>query len=349
MSVFRPLNSDESNLFTIRCVITATWAAAAATSEIIAGGSKVTVATDQLTTPTSNNLPDYFGIYHASGTYYVTYGKVFTSTPCVSIIPRMNATEDFQNDSGTDGKNPIPVTFWNNITDYGATWGSAPVSNSNYNFSFAFKEATTGNLITVGNDAGLINGFDLVITGPVKLGVTTGNSNKGWSVGSGNDANTAYSFMNVGIGTGNPTSALHINGRLDAFIYKSSAATDGPTGSTATLTAAQLFGYTLSNNPGAAQTLTTRTAVEIIGDLLSVKGHIAAVSDSFDLTIINRSTTDTNDITLAGGTGVTTTDGGSMIVYTPSVANETSGSGTFRFTITNITASNEAIRITRIA
>ena len=157
--------------------------------------------------------------------------------------------------------------------------------------------------------------------------------------------------MNVGIGTGNPTSSLQINGRLDAFIYKSAAATDGPTGATATLTAAQLFGYTLSNNPGAAQTLTTRTAVQIIADLLSVKGHTAAVSDSFDLTIINRATTDTYDITLAGGTGVTTTNGGSMVVYTPSgtAANESSGSGTFRFTITNITSTTEAISITRIA
>ena len=351
MSVFRPLNSDESNLFTIRCVITATWAKASAASEIIAGGSKVTVATDQLTTPTTNNLPDYFGIYHASGIYYLTYGKVFTSSPCIKITPRMNAASDIANSTGTDGKNPIPIYFWNNITDYGATWATTPVSNSNYNLAFGFKEATTGNLITVGNDAGLINGFDLVITGPVKLGVTTGNSNKGWSVGSGNDSNTAYSFMNVGIGTGNPTSSLHINGRLDAFIYKSAAATDGPTGATATLTAAQLFGYTLSNNPGAAQTLTTRTAAQIIADLLSVKGHTAAVSDSFDLTIINRATTDTYDITLAGGTGVTTTNGGSMVVYTPSgtAANESSGSGTFRFTITNMTASSEAIRITRIA
>lgn len=350
MSVFRPLNSDESNLFTIRCVITPTWAKASAASEIIAGGTKVTVATDQLTTPTSNNLPDYFGIYHASGIYYVTYGKVFTSTPCISVTPRMNAAADIAN-STTDGTNPVPIYYWNNILDYSATWANTYPDNSNYNFAFGFKEANNGNLITVGTDAGLINGFDLVITGPVKLGVTTGNSNKGWSVGSGNDASTSYSFMNVGIGTGNPTSSLHINGRLDAFIYKSAAPTDGPTAAGPTITAAQLFGYTLSNNPGQAQTLTTRTAAQIIADLLSVKGHTAAVSDSFDLTIINRATTDTWDITLAGGAGVVTTNGGSMVVYTPSGtgANESSGSGTFRFTITNITTNSEAVSITRIA
>ena len=59
MSVFRPLNSDESNLFTIRCVITFT----SAPSGMIAGGSKLTdasaVTTDLLTTPTPNNLPDF--------------------------------------------------------------------------------------------------------------------------------------------------------------------------------------------------------------------------------------------------------------------------------------------------
>ena len=67
MSVFRPLNSDESNLFTIRCVITFT----SAPNGMIAGGSKLTdasaVTTDLLTTPTPNNLPDYFGIFFNTG------------------------------------------------------------------------------------------------------------------------------------------------------------------------------------------------------------------------------------------------------------------------------------------
>ena len=203
MSIFRPLNSDESNLFTIRCVITFS----STPSGMIAGGSKITVATSLLTAPTSNNLPDYFGIFFSGDIFYVTYGKEFTSTPCVSIMPRMSVIGDLS-DNTSEGDNPIPITFWNNIQKYE---DSAYPDASNYNFAFGFKEATTGDLISTSAST-KINGFDLIITGPVKLGVTTGNSNKGWSVGSGNDATTAYSYMDIGIGKGNPICSLDING-----------------------------------------------------------------------------------------------------------------------------------------
>ena len=223
MSVFRPLNSDESNLFTIRCVITFT----SAPSGMIAGGSKLSdasaVTTDLLTTPTPNNLPGYFGIFFNSGIFYVNYGKEFTTPPCVSIMPRMKvgsgASHDFASSTGTDGDNPLALVAWNNILKYENT--SYPDA-SNHNFSFAFKEATSGNLLTLPDDTSVANfyGFDLIITGPVKLGVTTGNSNKGWSVGSGNDATTAYSYMDIGIGKGNPVCSLDIKGGFKTTTLK---------------------------------------------------------------------------------------------------------------------------------
>ena len=203
MSIFRPLNSDESNLFTIRCVITFS----STPDRMIAGGSKITVTTSLLTAPTSNNLPDYFGIFCASNKFYVTYGKEFTSTPCVSITPRMGSEGDLA-DGTDDTDNPIPMYYWNNIQKYE---NSSYPDNSNYNFVFCFKDGNDGNIVTPTNSTPL-NGFDLIITGPVKLGVTTGNSNKGWSVGSGNDATTAYSYMDIGIGKGNPVCSLDING-----------------------------------------------------------------------------------------------------------------------------------------
>ena len=203
MSIFRPLNSDESNLFTIRCVITFS----SAPSEMIAGGSKITVTTSLLTAPTSNNLPDYFGIFFLVDKFYVTYGKEFTSTPCVSITPRMGSEDDLA--SGTnDTNNPIPMYYWNNIQKYE---NSSYPDASNYNFVFCFKDGNDGDIV-IPTDSTPLNGFDLIITGPVKLGVTTGNSNKGWSVGSGNDATTAYSYMDIGIGKGNPVCSLDING-----------------------------------------------------------------------------------------------------------------------------------------
>ena len=215
MSVFRPLNSDESNLFTIRCVITF----ASAPSGMIAGGSKLTdantVTTDLLTTPTPNNLPDYFGIFFNAGRFFVNYGKEFTTPPCVSIMPRMKELADFA-DSTTAGDNVIPLVQWNNILKYENT--SYPDA-SNYNFAFAFKDSDSGNLNLV-TDVGNFYGFDLVITGPVKLGVTTGNSNKGWSVGSGNDATTAYSYMDIGIGKGNPVCSLDIKGGFKTTTLK---------------------------------------------------------------------------------------------------------------------------------
>jgi hypothetical protein len=215
MSVFRPLNSDESNLFTIRCVITFT----SAPSGMIAGGSKLTdasaVTTDLLTTPTPNNLPDYFGIFFNAGRFFVNYGKEFTTPPCVSIMPRMKELADFAN-STTAGDNPIPLVQWNNILKYENT--SYPDA-SNYNFAFAFKDSDSGNLNLV-TDVANFYGFDLIITGPVKLGVTTGNSNKGWSVGSGNDATTAYSYMDIGIGKGNPVCSLDIKGGFKTTTLK---------------------------------------------------------------------------------------------------------------------------------
>ena len=203
MSIFRPLNSDESNLFTIRCVITFS----STPDGMIAGGSKITVTTSLLTAPTSNNLPDYFGIFFAVDKFYVTYGKEFTSTPCVSITPRMGSEGDLA-DGTDDTDNPIPMYYWNNIQKYE---NSSYPDASNYNFVFCFKDGNNGNIVIPTNTTPL-NGFDLIITGPVKLGVTTGNSNKGWSVGSGNDATTAYSYMDIGIGKGNPVCSLDING-----------------------------------------------------------------------------------------------------------------------------------------
>ena len=211
MSIFRPLNSDESNLFTIRCVID--WTANLTTNHKIAGGINITTDTNLLRTPTSNNLPENFVILISGNVFYVHYGKEFTTCPSISIQPRLKAISNLVSGTSADDA-PTPVIFWNNITNYASL--STAISTSNYNFAFAFKNADKG-LITPQSTggAGPLSGFDLIITGPVKLGVTTGNSNKGWAVGSGNDATSAYTFMNVGVGTGNPLAkGLTLNGGL---------------------------------------------------------------------------------------------------------------------------------------
>ena len=292
MSIFRPINSDESNLSIIRCVVT--FILEFTDANIIAGGNNIDKSVnfvDLLLAPTSNNLPDNFAIYYTSGVFHVNYGKSFTSCPCVSIIPRLN-----EKNSLSTNYSVLPSIFWNNLINYEST-----INASNYNFAFSFK-GQDGSLISPSNSS-ILNGFDLLIIGAVKLGVTTGNSNKGWSIGAGNDANSTYSFMNVGIGTGNPSSALHVQGRLDSFLNKSNIPTDISLTGSRVLTGDEILSDILNiSSSDGDYTLTTRTGSEIISDILSIKFHNGEVNDSFSLTIVNSSL---NTVTLAGGVNVT--------------------------------------------
>jgi hypothetical protein len=357
MSVFRPLNSDESNLCTIRCVIE--WKDTTFNSNvIIAAGKSYTdksglVTPDFLKTPTTNNLPPEFVIFHNSDQFYVNYGKEFTSCPSVFITPR------FTNQAGTNILDNItPCMKWQNITNYHKlyTIGSTIADNANlisatnHNFAFSFKNID-GTLVqcsaTVANQT--ISGFDLMIVGPIKLGVTTGNSNKGWSVGSGNDSNTAYSFMNVGIGTGNPTSALQVQGRLDSYIYKSNTTlTAGPTSDNAVLTSTNLFQGILPVTPTSSISLKPPSAANIIAYLSNLstettnpgKNHVASVGDSFNLTIVNGATA-TYSITLDLSDDTNLTNTGSLVI-------DAASSTTFAFIITNVTSGSEAITVVRL-
>lgn len=203
MSVFRPLNSDESNLFTIRITLNLTTEPA---SEIIAGGSNQTIATDKMTAPTQNNLPGYFGIFYdnaaGSKAFHIMYGKQFTSQPCISVIPHVGT---LVGDTPGDDLTPVPVIQYNDNTKY-----TEAVTASVYNVGIAFRNSAGSEQTEYGSSG--LKGFDLIITGPIKVGVTTGNSNKGWSIGSGNDPDTVYSYLNVGVNTGNPTIPLAVNG-----------------------------------------------------------------------------------------------------------------------------------------
>lgn len=292
MSIFRPINSDESNLFIIRCVVS--FSSQFDSTNIIAGGNNISKNVDLLIAPTSNNLPDNFGIYYTSNVFHVKYGKSFTSCPSVSIIPRLNELEKLTSNDSEDN-HIITNIFWKTLEDL------TFFDSSNFNFAFSFR-ARDGSIITPSNSS-IVNGFDLIIIGAVKLGVTTGNSNKGWSIGAGNDANSTYSFMNVGIGTGNPSSALHVQGRLDSFLKKSNIPTEIQLTGNRVLTGDEILGDILNiSSSNGDYILTTRTAEEIISDILSIKFHKAEVNDSFNLIIVNSSS---NTITLLSGSNVT--------------------------------------------
>lgn len=194
MALFRPLNSSESNLFTIRACITAH---TSGDTTLIDNDSSTSVDTF-LTSPTINNLPSNFRItYNNTNPHYeLEFGKVFTSRPSVFITPVAVASSG--NVTETDTTDPlIPVIEFVTLTS-GTT-----------NIKFSFKDIATG-VPTLA-----ANGFDIMITGPVKLGQTSGNSNKGWATGAGNNPANVYSFMDVGVGTGNPhASSLTLNSAL---------------------------------------------------------------------------------------------------------------------------------------
>jgi hypothetical protein len=193
MSIFRPLNSDESNLFTIRNSFK--WATALSNGDILADQS--TAANNSyLETPTYNNLPQNFKVtYVNTGLdphFTIEYGKSFTSHPTIfATIRSADATIGTEDDEAL-----------------------TPCVSKQTTLSIA--AGTTNATVGFRNESGALTypptGFEIILVGPIKVGVTTGNSNKGWSIGSGNDPNTVYSYLNVGINTGNPSYALEVAG-----------------------------------------------------------------------------------------------------------------------------------------
>lgn len=192
MSIFRPLNSDESNLFTIRNSFKWTTATQPSNGSILADQS-TDLHNSYLETPTYNNLPQNFKVtYTNTGYVNIEYGKSFTSHPTIFVTIRSadasSATED----------------------------GEALTACVSKQTSLNITPGTTNATIGFRNESGVLTipptGFELMLVGPIKVGVTTGNSNKGWSIGSGNDPNTAYTYLNVGVNTGNPSHALEVSG-----------------------------------------------------------------------------------------------------------------------------------------
>jgi len=190
MSVFRPLNSDESNLFTIRCSFS--WSSEPSAATILADQT-TSGNNSYLETPTFNNLPQNFKVtYTNTGYVEIEYGKSFTTHPTIfATVRSANAAS---------------------TTEDGDALTTCVSKQSTLSISSGTTNATVGFRAEDGTLTAPPKGFDIILVGPIKVGVTTGNSNKGWSIGSGNDPNTVYSYLNVGISTGKPGYALEVAG-----------------------------------------------------------------------------------------------------------------------------------------
>ena len=204
MPVLRPLNSDETNLFVIRCSFK--WASTP-TSDIIIADQTTESNNLYLECPSFNNLPINFKVTFVSSTnsFAIEYGKNFTSHPTVSATARvLTASTDDSTDTF------IPIISKKDI--------------------FSVIQGITDCTLCFKNESGVsttpVYGFDLLIVGSVLLGLTSGNSNKGLNLVGGNEPDSIYTYMNLGINTGNPRANLEINGTVsykDNILSKTSS------------------------------------------------------------------------------------------------------------------------------
>lgn len=170
MALFRPLNSAESNLYTIRVSVD-NFNTLVDSTYIVSNNSTYSSTNTYLTSPTYNLLPkDFYIQYVSSNQFLINYGKTFTQLPNIHITPIFSSSPVLYRIVKTS----------TTTTVYFIDYLGAAVSPS--------TDGTSGFL-----------GFDLTITGPVKIGITTGNSNKGWAT---NDDSNVYSFMDISLGSG---------------------------------------------------------------------------------------------------------------------------------------------------
>jgi len=285
--MFRPINSSESNIFTIRASIgygssigvfnSSSPALTNNTTYTIASssGTFITPSTsyqNYLSSPTYTNLPSGFSINYLFDTtlssikniFTITYGKAFTSQPSITVTPSVAA--------GSLGA----IAIVNKASLTSAT------------MFFTTGTATTPIAISDDGTEGIL-GFDIVITGPVKVGVNTGNSNKGWSF---NDTTTAdpslvYTSMDVNLGGTTASTNSVVVAKNLKFLNSSNAINTYTNATTNTLETSDYGSTTwLINNttttPIVLATLTPSTST--IGMVLIIS-NISTLSSSPNATI----------------------------------------------------------------
>ena len=262
MNVFRPMNSDESNLFKIRLSIGFgsplgvfdTNTNTLNNNDIIASNNSSNIVTkNHLSAPTNNLLPQNFYIkYIIDGSvnkFEVFYNDIFTQQPSVQILPHTNA---------------------GNIITSNIVKKDLSGNDSNLEIYFSQIALSISNSIAVSTNgtSGLL-GFDLEITGPIKLGITTGNSNKGWALSS---SNSLYSYFDTSIGTSLSTTDSFVLGKNLCLLSK-----DG----------------TIKNYTTSTSSLDYSTSVWLINDSVS----LTTVTPKLGMTLIIISTDNNFDTT----------------------------------------------------
>lgn len=162
----------------------------------------------------------------------------------------------------------------------------------------------------------------VIFGGLINIGTDTGTGNI--SIGTGARERT----VTLGSVTSNSRTVFR---KGDGGFIKTQTSPISLSDSNHTLTLSELFTEILRMTPSTSRTLTLPTAADIVSGISG-----AQVSDSFDFSIINESST--SSIILSSGTG-------GSIVGNDTVVN--SASGRYRLRITNVTSGSEAYVVYR--
>lgn len=286
--MFRPTNSSESNLFTIRCVLGFGSSLGAfntiANAAIIASNSTTfPVTANYLSSPPATNLPAGFYIqYTSSGSIFtVTYGKAFTSQPSVHIVPTSAVSATFV---------AIPYVVRTSLTS----------------IQVLFNNTTTSVAPSTNGTSGLL-GFDLIITGPVNIGATTGNSNKGWALSDSTtaDPTSVYSYMDINLGSGFTASNSVVVSKNLKLLGSNNTITNYAS-STSTLDYTQTV-WTI-NSGVSLTTVTPQLGMVLIITAVSVGSNPTAVANTgcfFNYTLATITFTAVGDTVILYGTSTT--------------------------------------------
>ena len=151
-------------------------------SVIVSNNLSNIVSINHLASPTKNNLPKGFYIYYdTSNNFQITYGKKFTEHPIVNITPHFSVG-----------------TF---VTP---TFSKGLLSATSNNLTLYFVDSTGNLVLPSSNGTSGFLGFDIELTGPTVIGVTTGNSNKGWAISDTtmSEPSSIYSYLDINLGSG---------------------------------------------------------------------------------------------------------------------------------------------------
>lgn len=350
MTYYRPLNSDESNLFVIRCSVdfrnireTLDIDHPKENQIIVAGPNVEANISDYnaLLSPNRNNLPEKFSIIMqqqkdtafnavndgrniddtSNGTIYIQYGDQYVSIPTISILPNYTKGDSY-------------VSFTKTNTDVGLRNSSVnptiDTCQTRINFFSRF-----GNKIPFTKTDGL-TGFDLIIMGNVRTGIATQHTNKGWSIVSGSDPREIYTRMTV-----------KFLSPLDSFFYRSGLAIEG-SNQHQELTPNDLMSEVLTFNPTLKIQLILPSANDLAVGIQNLKQYAIQKNDCFDLVIINKSIVGSANIELFESTDIKVI-GNNIVHYRDDSNNAVSvGSGRYRILCEDSTPGSEKFQMIRI-